>query len=293
MSKDNWIYPDQADFYGHWARRDGQAAVEYYNNTCIHRRELHPHTPNEEYQPYVQQLKEKGYCKIEGFFEKETLLALKNEMVSLIDTNKHIKRQDAHHIVIDQPFLYTNTVQKIAFDQRLIDIATLFFDCTPGIGTCNLRQSLESDLPAEGTHFWHRDFNSPVKFMKFFFYLSDVTEESGPFSYVEESNNKMPNGWWAKHRWTDEDMKTIYGEDKIKHVTANVGDLLMATTNGFHKGHKIQKGTRYMLTVNFLIHPELAGGMEQAPEKRFQMKKEDFDALPENKKPVADFLIKV
>ena len=107
------------------------------------------------------------------------------------------------------------------------------------------------------------------------------------------SNNKMFEGWWLKHRWFDKEMAHIYGADKIKHLTAKKGDLLIATTNGWHKGEKLVSGTRTMLTINFLVHPELAGGVEQDESKRFKISQKDFDNLPDWKKPVSDFLIKV
>jgi hypothetical protein len=47
-----------------------------------------------------------------------------------------------------------------------------------------------------------------------------------------------------------------------------------------------------MLTLNYVIHPELASGALQPPSKRFKMKKEFYDSLPDWKKPVADFLVK-
>ena len=75
---------------------------------------------------------------------------------------------------------------------------------------------------------------------------------NGPFTYVEGSNSKKPLSpfWLDYHRWSDEQIEQLYGKDKIIPLTANYGDLLIATTNGFHKGmppysalHKISKDT--------------------------------------------------
>ena len=85
----------------------------------------------------------------------------------------------------------------------------------------------------------------------------------------------------------------IYGKDRIKHLTANYGDLLIATTNGFHKGLKIEEGERTMFTMNFLIHPEIEGGDVRTAKNRFYVKQSRVDDLPEWKKPIADFLIKL
>ena len=291
--KINFIGRNNANFYGHWAHRNGRQSVNYYNQKCLERRDRYKFDLDPDLQKYADKVKQYGYCKIENFIDTSLLDNLKDEFESLIKEETHLKQNSQTHIVASDPFLTTNTAVKLAFDDRIIKIATGFFNCLPGIGTFNLRKSMANELPAEGTNLWHRDFNSPVKLIKFFFYLDDVNMDNGPFSYVEESNNKMFDGWWLKHRWFDEELGQIYGHDKLKRLTAKKGDLLIATTNGWHKGEKLVSGTRSMLTINFLVHPELAGGVEQDASKRFKISQEDFHNLSRWKKPVADFLIKV
>jgi hypothetical protein len=48
-----------------------------------------------------------------------------------------------------------------------------------------------------------------------------------------------------------------------------------------------------MLTINYLIHPELKNGQPGIYENPFSMKNEQFESLSSYKKPVADFLLKV
>jgi len=284
-----WVSPNQSNFYGHWLLRDGKKSVDYYNQKCLERREKYSYKLDDKYKLYVDELKEKGYCKIENFFDKEILHELRDETLELIKSNKNLKLRNEDHAMIDQPLFNTKTAAKIAFDDRLIEIAALFYNCIPAIGTSNLRQSYANNLPLTGTNLFHRDFNS-TKIMKFFFYLNDVNIDNGPFTYVEGSNKKMFKDWNIKQRWQDKELAEIYGEENIKHVTANVGDLLIGWTNGWHKGEKARKGSRMMLTINFVIHSELADGKEQP--LSFKIKKDFYDSLPEWKKPVADFLIK-
>jgi hypothetical protein len=288
-----FINRSNSNFYGHWANRNGVASVNYYNEKCLERRAKYSHDYGDEFTPVLKQIEENGYCKIENFIDIEALDLLNDEVELLIENNSNLKQNNQSHIVVSDPFLNTDSALKLAFDDRIIKIATGFFNCLPGIGTFNLRKSLANSIQAEGTNLFHRDFNSPVKILKFFFYLNDVDHNNGPFTYVEGSNNKMFEGWWLKHRWFDKEMAHIYGADKIKHLTAKKGDLLIATTNGWHKGEKLVSGTRTMLTINFLVHPELAGGVEQDESKRFKISQKDFDNLPDWKKPVSDFLIKV
>ena len=162
----------------------------------------------------------------------------------------------------------------------------------PGIGTFNLRLSEANSKPTEGTNMFHRDFNSPVKIMKFFFYLTDVGQENGPFTYVQGSNREMPIHWDRYHRWPDKEIESIYGKERVKHLTANVGDMIIGTTNGFHKGLKVQKGRRIMYTINFLVHPEMEGSRIETAKPRFHIRQEDYDKLSATQKPVADFLIR-
>ena len=64
-----WIQPNQANFYGHWLLKNGREAVEYYNQKYAARTAQHPHSTSSKYEPYVKDLKEKGYAKIENFFD--------------------------------------------------------------------------------------------------------------------------------------------------------------------------------------------------------------------------------
>lgn len=274
--------------------RGGKRVIDFYNNHITSRRERYPFKINQEFVPYVEEMNKNGFCIIKDFFDKKLLLNFKKEVEELFsegDVEKVREVQNGNHIIVKQPFINTKLATKIAFDQRLIDMATIFYNAVPAIGTCNLRLSEPNDNNVEGTNMFHRDFNSPVKLMKFFFYLTDVGPKNGPFTYVQGSNREMIKNWSDYHRWPDSEIEKHYGKDRIKHLTANVGDVILGTTNGFHKGLKIEEGRRLMFTINFLVHPEIENADIKKEGKRFFIRKEDFDMLGKNK-PVADFLIK-
>ena len=63
-------------------------------------------------------------------------------------------------------------------------------------------------------------------------------------------------------------------------------DLIIADTTGLHKGSKCKRKDRTMLTINYVIHPE-----EFKP-PTFNMRVEDYNNLPDYKKPLCDFLNK-
>jgi len=297
--KDNWIYPENPDFYGfHSHFHDGQEAVKYYNRKITERREKYILESNFETEEATR-VKEVGYHKVENFFDenqKNSLNAIRTTIDNFIDTNQHVERQDQNMAFIDQPILNIPDLYKIAFDERIINIATAYFGCMPGVTSVAVRKSFVTDGPAISNQQYHRDYNSLVKQIKFVVYLHDVNEDGGPFTYVDGSNAKMWGNWWHHHYPSDEMMENIYGKDKVVPITANFGDLLMANTRGMHKGMKPKKHERTAIHMCYMIHPELTGPghqQENRLESGFRIRKEDFDNLPDWKKPAADFLVKV
>jgi hypothetical protein len=102
--------------------------------------------------------------------------------------------------------------------------------------------------------------------------------------------------WWNGHYFPDEHIKKMYGKDKVKLLTANFGDLLMANTRGFHKGTKPASKERLAVHACYLIHPELGGKghqKETPPEGWFKMRAEDYENLNSQQRPAADFLQKI
>ena len=283
----------------------GLEAINAYNNYYMHRKKQYEFKIDKQYDKYVMDLNNLGYSKIENFFNLNKLDKFKQEVFQIFknssrETTSQITRlvHNGDHEQIIEPYLNTEHALQLATDKRIVNIASSFFNCLPALGGCNLRRSFVTDKPPSGVNMFHRDFNSPVKFIKFFIYLNDVDIDNGPFTYVEGSNKVMPaNPHWSQyHRWSDDKIEKFYGKNNIKYLTANYGDLLIATTNGFHKGLKIKKGERTMFTINYLIHPPVPGGPSanfKNARNAFEISHEKVNQLPEWKKPLTDFLIKV
>lgn len=147
---------------------------------------------------------------------------------------------------------------RFALDQRYLALAGAYLGCPPAIGGGNLRKSFLNDLPDFDTLFFHSDRNSP-RFLKFFFYLHDVDEGHGPFAYVRGSHRQKFKGWRSKYRWSHDEIAAVYGADSILLMTAQMGDVVVADTTGFHRGTKVTSGDRSMLTVDYVVHQEFAG----------------------------------
>jgi len=303
----SWIYPTDSNFYGFHActntganhERARHEAITYFNKNLESRREKYSFELDPEVTPHVENLENLGYSKIEKFFNKEQMQILRNikeEVARCFDTNTNTKYPSKQMIYIDKPILNLPSLHELLFDDRMINIATGYYNCRPALGSVAVRKSFVNDEPPLTNQNYHRDYNSLVKMMKFVIYLNDVDEGGGPFTYVNESNKRIWNGWWQTHYPSDEMIEKLYGKDKVVPITANFGDLLMANTRGMHKGQKPSTSERTAIHFSYLIHPELcgAGHASEVPlEDRHRIRKEDFDSLPEWKKPAVDFLQKV
>ena len=116
----------------------------------------------------------------------------------------------------------------------------------------NLRKSYANKLSSSGTQMFHVDRNS-YKILKFFIYLNDVTSDDGPTMIVKGTNKRKHSFWYHKHRYSDEEIYNIYGKNSVEELIANIGDIQIADTTGYHKGKKPTKNNRYMLTLSFGI----------------------------------------
>jgi hypothetical protein len=267
-------------------------------------------------QRVVQDLNRHGFAVLRQAVQPETVIALRAQLEGRLDSgegllpvsddaarkpgdreaaNKFLSAQElkqgqgylrAHtnYAAVAEPFLNCPRSVSLAFDQQLVDIATAYLECVPAIGGVNLRKSFRNDLPEFDTLYFHVDPNSP-KFLKFFFYLNDVDEAGGPFCYVRGSHRRRFPGWQRKYRWELEEIAPIYGKENVLLLTANVGDIVVADTNGFHRGTKIRGEERHMLTVDYVVHQEFSGTA-----KPFKLRRRDFDDLNSSQRPVADFL---
>ena len=240
----------------------------------------------------VTEVREDGYTVLKNVFDKELLLKLKSEMEDCISKGgDNLNVNDDYYATVDQPMLRCPSAVQIAFSDLVRNFSTEYFEVQPAIGTFNLRKSRlnESDSHGFNNHgnlFYHYDNNSP-HFLKFFFYLNDVDSNGGPFTYVAGSHKQKFSGWQMSKRFSDDHIEEVYGKERIKHLTANLGDVIVANTRGIHKGTKTVDKERNMYTVEVVSHPE------NWERPHFKMLQDDFDSLDEQVKPFAAFRVKV
>ncbi len=116
---------------------------------------------------------------------------------------------------------------------------------------------------------FHFDY-SHLRSVRFFIYLSDVIDETGPHTFIKsshEDNFKYPRdqndffkiGYRNYYNGTSEGLikddwinKNFSSKDQIK-FNGKKGTLIIEDTTGFHKGSNCLQGTREVLLLNYAI----------------------------------------
>ena len=144
--------------------------------------------------------------------------------------------------------------QDIAFNDDLLALAGAYFGSTPYVDSIQAWWSLSgNELPEEAENF-HRD-NDGIKFLKFFIYLTDVDEKSGPHKFVKASQCEPV--LLDRRRFRDEEVTAAFGADRILTMTGCAGDAFIEDTFGVHKGQLPVSGRRLLLQVRYSLTPTI------------------------------------
>jgi Phytanoyl-CoA dioxygenase (PhyH) len=110
---------------------------------------------------------------------------------------------------------------------------------------------------------WHRDGHGYQ--FKSILYLSDVTDENGPFEFLPGSHKRwraafdtalggLPPPPGTRYEPVVVDRMVSQFGFKRQHYPAKAGTLLLVNTAGIHRGRPLRFGSRYALT-NYYYHP--------------------------------------
>jgi hypothetical protein len=122
----------------------------------------------------------------------------------------------------------------------------------------NKIQFMENNLGSGGG--WHRDSINRRQ-LKFIVYLTDVTESTGCFQYIEHSHtiwqkykiNKLLNKPFGAYRYSEEDVSKLldYGY-KLRNIPGAAGTILIVDTGGIHRGKPLGEGGKRYAATSYL-----------------------------------------
>jgi len=232
--------------------------------------------PNEEAVRVSRQLRQQGIAVTsaeELGLCRHLIQELRKECVKLADSpaglqyaedrrNDPALKKDYFFRLLGQRLIRVETADvfnKVALDPILLSIANDYLGCYAWL----LRYNVWLNLPVGGepksSQLWHRDYgarDARENVVKMFLLLSDVTMETGAFSYIPGT---QLGGWRSRLspkvsvrqpdgslRTTDEDMKTVISESEWITPVGGPGTIIFTDTSGFHKGGYVRTGRRLL-----------------------------------------------
>ena len=276
-----WVYKDDENFH-----HGGKSSILKFNKEHEKRKQNYPILKDLKFD-HSEQLKDKGYVVVKNAVSDDLLEILREEFEESVDDGE-VKNNDRYFTTIKDPLLNCPSIIDVVTNDNVFDTVSGFFGCTPSIGTLNFRRSYINTEDPVTTQLFHCDQNS-VSFLKCFLYLNNVEDMlDGPLTIVPDSLEKKPANWSSKYRWSEEEMRSLYGDDCMVFLTASAGDLIITrATTSYHRGTPPINKDRTMLTVNFTIHPEEYKPIE------FKISEEESNKLEKHHTGLTDFLLKV
>jgi len=151
-----------------------------------------------------------------------------------------------------QDIIQDKAVQDVIFDAGLYAIASNYLACEPILDIVTMWWSapFNNEGTAQAAQMYHFDMDR-FKFIKFFFYLTDVHTDNGPHCYVRNSHVRIPAQVRKDRRIRDEELTNFYPAEDIKEFTGKRGTILAVDTRGLHKGKPLVSDNRLLFQIQF------------------------------------------
>jgi hypothetical protein len=152
-------------------------------------------------------------------------------------------------------------IAELARDPVLLEIAASYLGTRPILVGANMWWSFP-ETASEGAHneaaqMFHYDLDD-FRFLKFFFYLTDVDEESGPHVVVRGSHEDKRFGSFSEtlkvRRYSDAEIEAWHGKDRIVVITGEAGTCFAEDTLCIHKGTPPRAAPRLLLQLQYAFN---------------------------------------
>ena len=223
---------------------------------------------SKKYKAVYEELKNEGVAIIQNFLNDEEITKIKNEIDAIF--KKYDEKLWKDDLGADLRAFGINRVSKLIdrlfYKNELIQQVSLaYYNCKSedlnGYTMANVISALQDNLGSGGG--WHRDTVNKRQF-KSILYLSDVSDQNGPFQYIPRTHYKKNvlggiinyNFKHNHNRFTEPQITQLLSKEdkKLQTLTGQAGTLILADTSGIHRGAPIKEGKRYALT-NYYWNP--------------------------------------
>lgn len=143
-------------------------------------------------------------------------------------------------------------IQQILFDSYFHQIAQEYLGCRPRLALVVLW--LNPPYKGENSQYvFHYDNDGPA-FVKFFVYLSDVTETNGPHVFIRKSHSPIkPRRFHECSRYEEPSLLEYFGAGNKTTFVGPAGTMIAEDTMGFHRGSDVVKSYRLIFQLEYSV----------------------------------------
>jgi hypothetical protein len=146
-------------------------------------------------------------------------------------------------------------VRALAGDAKLLEIARRYIGPNAKLIRTQMWWSWATDVGHAARHefaqLFHFDLDD-YKFMKVFFYLTDVNVDAGPHVFVRRSHKRKPlRHRFPMRRLSDAEVIAHYGAENVLTLEGSAGSAFIEDTFGIHKGLPPRTQNRLLLQLEF------------------------------------------
>lgn len=152
----------------------------------------------------------------------------------------------------EQDVMRNSLIQKLAADPTLFAVAQNYLESKPIQDLTAMWWStpFSTEASSEAAQLYHFDMDR-FKFIKFFFYLTNVDTHNGPHCYVKGSHKHLPENLWKDSRIQDKEVFESFAKEDLQEIAGPKGTIIAVDTRGLHKGKVLEKGERLILQFEF------------------------------------------
>jgi hypothetical protein len=143
-------------------------------------------------------------------------------------------------------------VQMLLADRTLLTLAYRYLKALPINDLVAMWWSAPfgSQASSEAAQLFHFDLDR-IRFLKFFFYLTDVNSNNGPHMYIRSTHEAKPHCFFEDRRFLDDEIAAAFRPEAIVELVGPAGTIIAVDTMGLHKGKALTTGCRLILQFEF------------------------------------------
>lgn len=219
----------------------------------------------------LRALRRDGYVVFDQLLSQDQCNSILNESLKIkgktrmmdggkgVLTTKFFDRENPNCVRFDYPgseLVSNSIIQELVFDESIAAFAENYLRVAPILDLVTMYwHTTFSDTPdKEAAQWFHFDMDQ-LRWIKFFFYITDVTPDSGPHTFVAKSHRRLGIPYNLRKRGykrlSDEEVMKYYPAEDFIEFTGKRGTLIVEDTRGLHKGKHCVNGDRLLLQFEF------------------------------------------